>query len=76
MIKSFVSNGSRRFIVNSFTLHPPNHLETINQRIKMVSVVPRPSVHYDTNISDKNINNKQDDNKQPKVVKKNIDLFQ
>ena len=33
-------NGSVRFYVNSFTLHPPNHHEMITQKVKQIKIEP------------------------------------
>lgn len=39
-LKTVFKNGSRRFIVNSYTLHPPNHNEIIAQKVKQIKVEP------------------------------------
>lgn len=38
LLKTILNNGSKRFIVNSYTLHPPNHIHTVRRKINEISV--------------------------------------
>jgi len=38
LLKTLLSNGSRRFIVNSYTLHPPNHIQTVRHKVNQTYI--------------------------------------